>query len=183
MQMNVKDYKLRHDFEVNRKWYPMANRYPMDLMSTERSEVLYHKQDFTKYINCSIILPKGFHLDLKSSCCFIDKYTLTPFWISWTLNSDQNYQTFWVKITKKSQIKLSLANEIAYRWWVSNLAGEFQIIAAGCRPIKTVFEAHLWDNISPHVPLYNASCSFSFHCSSIVPQYFPGADFKSLPGL
>jgi hypothetical protein len=154
MQMNIKDYKLRHDFEVNRKWYQMANRYPMDLISTERSEVLSHKQDFTKYINCSIILPKGFHLDLKSSCYFIDKYTLTPFWISWTLNSDQNFQTFWVNITKKSQIKLSLANEIAYsqvgiksRRWVSNLAGEFQIMATGCRPIKTVFEAHLWDNM------------------------------------
>jgi hypothetical protein len=30
--------------------------------------------------------------------------------------------------------------------WVSNQAGEYQIIPAGCRPIKTVFEAHLWDN-------------------------------------
>jgi hypothetical protein len=30
-------------------------------------------------------------------------YTLTPFWISWTLNSDQNFQTFWVKITKKAK--------------------------------------------------------------------------------
>ena len=30
--------------------------------------------------------------------------------------------------------------------WVSNLAGEYQIIPAGCRPIKTVFEAHLWNN-------------------------------------
>jgi hypothetical protein len=30
--------------------------------------------------------------------------------------------------------------------WVSNLAGEYQIISAGCRPIKTFFEAHLWDN-------------------------------------
>jgi hypothetical protein len=47
---------------------------------------------------------------------------------------------------QKSQIKLLLANEIAYRRWVSNLAGEYQIIPAGCRPIKTVFEAHLWDN-------------------------------------
>jgi hypothetical protein len=44
------------------------------------------------------------------------------------------------KNDQKSQIKLSLANEIAYRRWVSNLAG--------CWPIKTVFEAHLWDNIS-----------------------------------
>jgi hypothetical protein len=43
---------------------------------------------------------------------------------------------------QKSQIKLSLVNEIAYRRWVSNLSGEYQIIPAGCRPIKTVFEAH-----------------------------------------
>jgi hypothetical protein len=26
------------------------------------------------------------------------------------------------------------------------IAGGYQIIPAGCRPIKTVFEAHLWDN-------------------------------------
>ena len=51
---------------------------------------------------------------------------------------------------QKSQIKLSLVNEIAYRRWVSNLAGEYQIIPAGCRPINTVFEAYLWDN-SPYV--------------------------------
>ena len=52
------------------------------------------------------------------------------------------------KNDQKSQIKLSLANEIAYRRWVSNLAGGYQIIPAGCWPIKTGFEAHLWDNIS-----------------------------------
>jgi hypothetical protein len=36
------------------------------------------------------------------------------------------------KNDQKSQIKLSLANEIAYRRWVSNLAGGYQIIPAGC---------------------------------------------------
>jgi hypothetical protein len=139
-------YKLRHDFEVNRNWYPMENRYPMDLMSTSHHWIsifhcisiavyrknhvvtfLSHKQDFTKYINCSIsiILPKGFHLDLNS-LFYWQIYTdailnLMNFelWPKFPDVLSKNYQ--------KSQIKLSSANEIAYRRWVSNLAGGYQI--------------------------------------------------------
>jgi hypothetical protein len=60
---------------------------------------LSHEQDFKKYINCSIILSKGFHLDLKSSCCLIDNYYLIKkFLVSdWlTANCDIVISTQWL---------------------------------------------------------------------------------------
>lgn len=48
---------------------------------------------------------------------------------------------------------------------VSNLAGGYQIIPAGCRPIKTVFEAHLWDNHLYH--LEDAAYNCYLHGSTI----------------
>ena len=36
-------------------------------------------------------------------------------------------------------------------------------------------QVNMKDYIMPHVPLYNASCSFAFHCS-LVPHYFDLAD-------